>query len=63
MKEFESEFGPEEQLGSDLAGLAMKWRELGIDPDDFVKCAECGQYFVDEQGNPIPCGCKEEIEE
>lgn len=30
-----------EDLSVDLAKLPAQWEALGIDPDDFVRCAEC----------------------
>lgn len=38
-------FTPTEHLGSDLGHLAMGWQELGIDPDDFVKCGRCHRWI------------------
>jgi len=51
---------PEGQLKNDLGNLVAQWEELGIDPDDFVKCATCGEYFVDERGDFIDCACDRE---
>ena len=50
---------PEQQLTGELMRLTDEWEKLGIDPDDFVKCGVCHEYFVDEEGNPIDCKCKE----
>jgi Ribbon-helix-helix protein, copG family len=46
-KEHEKDFGVEEQFGAELTTLATSWMELGIDPDDFLKCALCHEFFVD----------------
>jgi hypothetical protein len=48
-----------EQFEGDLSGLRMRWAELGIDEDDFVKCGVCHEYFFDAKGNIIPCDCGE----
>jgi len=40
-------FTPEEQLGSDLVNLAIGWQEIGIDPDDFLKCGDCHKWIRD----------------
>jgi hypothetical protein len=56
-EQFEQQMPPEAHLTSDLAGLVEEWEELGIDPDDFVKCGVCHKYFVDQQGNSIACDC------
>lgn len=51
---------PEQEMGItiDLLNCAKKWVELGIDPDDFVKCSGCRQYWVDEHGNWVDCSCE-----
>lgn len=64
---FENQFTPTEQLGGDLANLAMGWMELGIDPDDFLKCAVCHKFFrdlvedlPDPPGEDELCACPDE---
>lgn len=49
---------PEGALQNDLGNLLAQWQELGIDPDDFVKCAQCGEYTLDEDGYDLECACK-----
>lgn len=48
---------PEFRLSSDLISLSEKWQKLGIDPDDFVRCGKCHEFFVDEDGGFIDCVC------
>lgn len=67
MEEFESQMPPETHLLSDMAGLAAGWEEIGIDPDDFLRCATC-KKFIEELvvGTEPPvepddmCRCPEE---
>lgn len=40
-------FTAEEHLSSDLGNLALGWQELGIDPDDFLKCGRCHKFMRD----------------
>lgn len=40
-------FTPEEHLTSDLHNVAMGWVEIGIDPDDFLKCGVCHKWMRD----------------
>lgn len=51
---------PEGQLGNALINLASQWEEMGIDPDDFVKCGACHEYFVNEDGTDRDCKCDRE---
>jgi len=67
VKEFEQQMPPETHLLSDLAGLADKWVELGIDPDDFLRCATCHKFFADLVEGTEPavepdelCDCEED---
>jgi hypothetical protein len=49
-------------LRDDVFGLVRKWEELGIDPDDFLRCARCHRFFpgmLDEvDANEELCTCK-----
>lgn len=36
---------PVGQLANDLGNLVAQWEELGIDPDDFLKCAQCHKFM------------------
>jgi hypothetical protein len=59
---FEEQFTPEEQLEADMTSLAMKWQELGIDPDDFLRCYVCHKFFpLLVEGQDVPeeelCKC------
>jgi len=60
--EHEKDFTPEEHLNADLTSLAMSWTELGIDPDDFLKCALCHEIMFDpaNHGEPREC-CKDTV--
>lgn len=49
---------PEGALQNDLGNLVAQWQEHGINPDDFVRCAQCGEYNVDETGNDRSCACQ-----
>ena len=49
---------PEEALRSDLARLAQGWEDLGIDPDDFVRCGTCHEFLVDDDGSFRLCACE-----
>jgi hypothetical protein len=53
-EEHEGEFTPEQQLEAELAGLTMSWQELGIDPDDFIKCALCHEFMFDPDNDFQP---------
>lgn len=48
---------PEGALQNDLGNLVAQWQELGIDPDDFVRCGQCGEYTIDELGDDRMCAC------
>lgn len=37
----------EQELTGDLMRISEGWEELGIDADDFVKCAKCHKYIYD----------------
>lgn len=37
----------EGRLSNDLSNLVAQWEELGIDPDDFLKCGKCHKWFRD----------------
>lgn len=51
---------PQDELALDLISLVHGWAKLGIDPDDFVKCSRCHEYWVDEEGAPRHCQCERE---
>lgn len=44
--DFDNRFKPVEHLQSDLANLALGWIELGIDPDDFLRCGTCHKWIT-----------------
>ncbi len=54
LEDYEKEFTSEEQFNSHLAGLAMKWQELGIHPDDMITCAICREFIFDPDNNFEP---------
>lgn len=54
---------PEGRLSNDLGNLAAQWEEIGIDPDDFLKCAGCHEFMFDEDGRPRDCRCDREGED
>lgn len=49
--EHEKDFTVEEQFKAHLDNLAMTWQELGLDPDDFLRCALCREFIVDPDNN------------
>ena len=49
---------PTEALANDLLDLVAQWEELGIDPDDFVKCGKCHEYMVTQMGDERSCACE-----
>ncbi len=56
--EFEGDFTIQEQLTGGLVGLAMSWQEMGVDPDSFLRCGACKEFFIDPVTfDNIPCGC------
>ncbi len=50
----EAEFTPEEQFSGHMLCLEQHWRELGIDPDDFIKCPEHHELMFDPDNNFEP---------
>jgi hypothetical protein len=52
---------PEERLQMDLVRLGWAWQEEGIDPDAFVRCGTCHEYFVDENGKSRECACERSL--
>jgi hypothetical protein len=36
---------PEAELGADMMRMHEGWEELGIDADDFLKCARCHRFI------------------
>lgn len=56
----EAEIEPETQLAAGLHDLAARWDELGIDPDDFIRCAACGGFLLGD--DPPVCACPDETE-
>lgn len=48
---------PAGALQNEFGNLVAQWQELGIDPDDFVRCAQCGEYTVEQDGSDRRCGC------
>ena len=49
---------PHGALKNDIINLVAQWEELGIDPDDFVKCGKCHEYTVTQMGDDRECACE-----
>ncbi len=45
--DFEGQFTPEEHLRGDLYNLSIGWQEVGVDPNDFLKCGKCHKWIRD----------------
>lgn len=60
---------PEVLLQSDLAHMQEGWKELGIDPDDFLRHAACGKFIpelVKDTEPPVSpddlCTCPDDVD-
>lgn len=51
----EAEIEPEIQLIAGLHDLTAGWEDLGIDPDDFIRCSVCGGFLLGD--DPPVCTC------
>lgn len=47
IEDHEKEFDPKAQFEATFLGLVTQWQQLGIDSDDFIRCALCHELFFD----------------
>lgn len=50
----ESQFTTEQQFEANMFDLVGTWEELGIDPDDFLKCATHRELILDPDNDWEP---------